>query len=44
MALKIIALGVLSCNPQLERTSKHVSIMEFASALQCYCDFCIFIL
>lgn len=39
MALKIIALGVLSCNLSLEGTSKHFSIVEFAGALRCYCDF-----
>lgn len=41
MALKVIVLRVLSCNPKLERTSKHFSVVEFAGALQYYCDFCI---
>lgn len=41
MALKVIVLGVLSCNPKLKITSKHFLIVELAGALQCYCDFCI---
>lgn len=41
MALKIGALGVLSCNPEFERASEHFLIVEFAGAPRCHSDFCI---